>query len=48
MRQEKELGVENEAARFTEDIINFEGIDIVTTKAGVRGKTCIKKIKRNF
>ena len=34
VRQVEELGVENEAARVTEAIVNVEGIDIVTTKEG--------------
>ena len=36
VKQEEELGVENETAHVTEAIVNDEGIDIVITKKGAR------------
>ena len=36
MRQEGELGMENEIVCVTEAIVNVEGIDIATRKEGVR------------
>ena len=36
VKQEEELGVENETAHVTEAIVNDKGIDIVITKKGAR------------
>ena len=36
VKQEEELGVENETAHVTEAIVNDEGIDIVIIKKGAR------------
>ena len=36
MRQEEKLGVQNEAVYVTEATVNFEGIDVATTKEGAR------------
>ena len=36
MRQEGELGMENEVVCVTEAIVNVEGIDVATRKEGVR------------
>ena len=36
MRQEGELGMENEIVCVTEAIVNVEGIDVATRKEGVR------------
>ena len=36
VRQEEKLGVQNEAVYVTEATVNFEGIDVATTKEGAR------------
>ena len=52
MRQEGELGMENEIVCVTEAIVNVEGIDIATRKEGVRHvnaeRAGVEKIKVSF